>query len=483
MQNRSLFIDEASLARNIVEKGFLSFFQVLDYDQYAPPFFLSISKGFTLLLGANEPALRAWPLLAGILSLWLLLQISKKLQLTGIAFLIPISWMAFSAFFVRYHTEVKQYSSDAMVTLLLVFLLLRTGFHKTQGDSSFIPSHRFHLTWVVLGCCAPWLSMSSVFVLFGIGSMVALKLWWEGATRQLLYWLLVLCSWLLSFGIYYLLILRFDLGKEVLLDYHSQYSFSTDWFKVSAWQQAGGVLKSILRSTFGYTFLAYLLGGLGLLIGIYHLYHRSRYLLMILGLPILTSWIASAFGLYSLIPRLTLFFIPLLYLIFAFAFQELAEKSFKLGGKNWNSTYILLLPIVLLLPLQKGHEYFWSPLKIEELRPALFQVNRLREPSTPVYVNHEAAPAFAFYQELHDFHPYLKQVEAHVAKWDDSPAAWMESLSPDQSEVWILYSHLISAYSNQRMTIDLQGIPTEWQARRQLQLAGVLAIQYVRKNE
>ncbi|MBX2872608.1 MAG: hypothetical protein KTR30_10925 [Saprospiraceae bacterium] len=482
-QNRSLFIDEANLARNIVEKGFSSFFQILDYDQYAPPLFLCISKCFTLLMGANEWALRAWPLLAGTLSLWLVLRISQQLQLTGLAYLIPISWMSFSTLFVRYHTEVKQYSSDAMVALLLVFLLLRTRLHKQENNSAAVLSTRFYLSWGVVGCCAPWFSMYSVFVLFGIGVFVALKCWREGSIRRLLFWGLTLCSWLLSFGIYYLLILRFDLGKDALIDYHSQFSFPTNWLKASAWQQAGGVLQSILRSTFGFTFLAYLLGGLGLVIGLVHLYRRAGYLLIILGLPILTAWVASAFGLYSLIPRLTLFFLPLLYLIFAYSFQGLDRRSFSIRGKRLSFRYLLLIPIALLLPLQKGPEYLWAPLKIEELRPVLVQLNPMIEAPTPIYVNHEAEPAFAFYQALHEFHPYVNQVQSYRAKWDEYPAAWLETLPIDKSEVWLLYSHLISDYATGRMQADLQGIPKTWEVGHQLEAEGVIAIQYLRKND
>ncbi|MEL6987995.1 MAG: hypothetical protein AAGK97_09200, partial [Bacteroidota bacterium] len=51
IQNRSLMIDEANLARNIVEKSGLEFFKVLDYQQYAPPLFLQIQKYFITLFG------------------------------------------------------------------------------------------------------------------------------------------------------------------------------------------------------------------------------------------------------------------------------------------------------------------------------------------------------------------------------------------------------------------------------------------------
>lgn len=481
-QNRSLFIDEANLARNIVEGDFSAFFQVLNYDQYAPPLFLCISKCFTFLFGVHEWSLRMWPLLAGMLSLWLLLRISEKLNLTGLACLIPVTWMAFSALFVRYHTEVKQYSSDAMISLLLIYLIIRSDVFQPETGTFHPPASSFYLSWGMLGVFAPWLSMPSVFILFGIGCFVGIQFWRAGAQRSLLFWVLILLSWLVSFAIYYLLILRLDLDKDVLVDYHSQFSFPINWFDAAAWPQAGGVLKSILRSTFGYTFLAYVLGGLGLTWGLWVMYRRSSPLLWIIGLPILTSWIASAFGYYSLIPRLTLFFIPLLYLIFAHAFQELENISVRLQNREWSLRYLLLIPIIVLLPLQKGQTYLWSPLEIEELRPILVQLNEEIRSPKPVYINHEAGPAFAFYQELHHLQPYLKQIDEYIAPWDAYPAAWLENLPAEEKEVWLLYSHLISTYSTERMNADLGGIPAGWQAGKQLQAEGAKAIQYVRKN-
>lgn len=44
LSNRSLIIDEANLARNVVEGNWLQFLQPLKYEQYAPPIFLCLSK-------------------------------------------------------------------------------------------------------------------------------------------------------------------------------------------------------------------------------------------------------------------------------------------------------------------------------------------------------------------------------------------------------------------------------------------------------
>lgn len=481
-QNRSLFIDESSLSRNIVEKDFAGFFAVLDYDQYAPPLFLCISKLCTLLWGANEFALRAWPLFAGCLSLWLLLAISKRIQLTGLAYLVPISWMTLSVVFVRYSTEVKQYSSDAMLSLLLIYLILRSGLHQSEPRAIHKQSQSFYWMWALVGMLAPWLSMPSVFLLFGIGSFVGLKAWREKAWPALAKWSMVLGAWLLSFGFYYLLILRFDLNKDVLVDYHSQFFFPSNLFQIDAWEQIGFLLKSILRSTFGFTFLAYLFGSIGLVLGVMALAQRSQALLMIMGLPILSCWIASAFGYYSLIPRLTLFFIPLLYLIFALAFQKWQEKILSISGKKISYAYVLAIPLLVLLPVQKGYKYLTQPLSIEEIRPVLTQLDLSGGEPVPIYVDHEAKPAYLFYQGLHQDGPFLENVEAFIADWDDQPANWVQTLAPDQNEGWLIYNHLISQYSTEIMLKELAEMPESWEQAKILREEGALAVQYLRKN-
>lgn len=482
-QNRSLFIDESSLARNIVEKNFHAFFGVLDYDQYAPPLFLCITKLCTLVLGANEWALRTWPLVAGCLSLWLILSISRQLKLRGLALLIPLTWMALSFLFVRYSTEVKQYSSDAMLSLLLLYYLLRSRPGFTSCESSSIYTTSFFVSWAALGSVAPWLSMSSVFVLLGIGCVVGIDLWQKTRAKHLLTWALVVLSWLLSFGWYYWIILRVDLDKEALVNYHSQYFFPTDLLQAAAWQQIALLLKSILRSSFGFTFVAYLLGSLGLLLGVYRLYKQSGLLLLLLGLPILGCWVASAFGYYSLIPRLTLFFIPLLYLIFAFSWQAFTSRFVSFKGRKIASNYLLVVPIIILLPLQKGYEVLWKPLKIEELRPLLIQLRQEMNPTTPTYVDHEAKPAFRFYQDLHEDHPILPTAASYVAAWDEHPATWLESLPSEVEEVWLVYSHLISQYAKERMQRDLAEIPLPWQQGKLIQREGAATWQYLRKND
>jgi predicted membrane-bound mannosyltransferase len=69
--NRSLWLDEAALALNLVQKSFVELASPLDYDQGAPIGFLWVQKVIITFLGAEELSLRIFPLICGLLSLLL----------------------------------------------------------------------------------------------------------------------------------------------------------------------------------------------------------------------------------------------------------------------------------------------------------------------------------------------------------------------------------------------------------------------------
>ncbi len=158
LQNRSLFLDEANLARNFCERDLWDFFRPLDHDQYAPPLFCFFQKCSVILLGQHEYALRLFPLLCGVASVFLFYYIAKRV-IAGPWVLVAVLWIfCFSDFFLRYATEGKQYGCDLAVALGLVALSLRFA------------ERPFRPVWAAaVGATAVWLSMPSVFVLLGVG--------------------------------------------------------------------------------------------------------------------------------------------------------------------------------------------------------------------------------------------------------------------------------------------------------------------------
>ena len=120
---RALFLDEANLALNIAELNYAAFFSPIGYQQYAPPIYLCLVKLSTQVFGMNEWALRLPSIIAGILSLWLFWKILQKHFPTPLIRLYPLILFACAPIFVRYSTELKQYSIDVCLSLALILIV------------------------------------------------------------------------------------------------------------------------------------------------------------------------------------------------------------------------------------------------------------------------------------------------------------------------------------------------------------------------
>jgi len=120
---RSLWLDEAMLANNIVGRTFVALLGPLGENQSAPWLFLFGERATAMLLGPNELALRLLPLIAGILLPWIVWLTASKLadRETGI---IAAAIAALSPLLLYYSNEVKPYGTDALVSATLVFVTL-----------------------------------------------------------------------------------------------------------------------------------------------------------------------------------------------------------------------------------------------------------------------------------------------------------------------------------------------------------------------
>jgi len=111
LHNRSLTEGEAPLAMNIVHRSYSELIQALDYIQPAPVGFSIIEKLFVEIFGNNEFALRLFPLIAGLVSLFLFLKLAK-ISISQKALPIALILFAVGDHLIYFSSEVKQYSSD-----------------------------------------------------------------------------------------------------------------------------------------------------------------------------------------------------------------------------------------------------------------------------------------------------------------------------------------------------------------------------------
>ncbi len=172
---RSLWIDEARLALDILSRGYIDLLRPLDWDQSAAPGFLWLTRFVTQLIGSGELALRAVAFVAGVGALLLLYRITRQLLpgFWGRAFVL--SWGALGPQLIYYSNEVKPYSLDLLVNLLLTGGALPLMLNRSRPASHNIAS------LILAGVLAPWFSAPAVFTLVAVVvAMVVRTLWGNG---------------------------------------------------------------------------------------------------------------------------------------------------------------------------------------------------------------------------------------------------------------------------------------------------------------
>jgi predicted membrane-bound mannosyltransferase len=119
LHNRSMWWDESMLALNILHRTARQLWQPLDYNQGAPIGFLLLERLAVNMFGQGELALRLVPLISGILSVFLFYRVALRF-LTPLGARISMALFAISDTLIYYSAEVKQYSTDVAVALLVI---------------------------------------------------------------------------------------------------------------------------------------------------------------------------------------------------------------------------------------------------------------------------------------------------------------------------------------------------------------------------
>jgi hypothetical protein len=165
LSRRSFWQDEAYVILNLRAKSPAELFGPLDArpgdPQAAPPAFLQIEKASLDRWGASEPGLRWLALVVGLLSLPLMALVVWRLLGPRPGAVLAVGFFALSEQLITHSAEVKQYSGDAFVTCLLLWLATREG-HRPRSTLG-------RLAIVMLAAAvAVWFSYTTVIVAAGI---------------------------------------------------------------------------------------------------------------------------------------------------------------------------------------------------------------------------------------------------------------------------------------------------------------------------
>ncbi|RPJ18556.1 MAG: hypothetical protein EHM33_31830, partial [Chloroflexi bacterium] len=201
--------DELAVTQNLISRSAMDLMtRPLDYEQAAPFGFVLFTKALLTLFGPSEYVLRLIAFAAGCLSLILIQNLLTK---TGGRYgnLFALAAFAFGNYLIYYSAELKQYSSDVLLCLVLLLAFYRHLSKETNAKDFVL------LT--ILGTLALCFSYPAIFVIAGIGITLLLHYWRD---KQKLLWIILTgLIWAGTFLALYLLLLRHQTQDAYLITF------------------------------------------------------------------------------------------------------------------------------------------------------------------------------------------------------------------------------------------------------------------------
>ena len=424
LSDRCLWIDEAMLALNLVDRTPRQLLGKLDNNQGAPVGFLLAAKAGAAVFGNAAWALRLVPFVASLAGVVAFALVARRV-LSPRAGVLAVALFALSPHAVSYGGECKQYASDAAIAIGLFAVAMGL----LEGKGGFA-------RWLALaaaGAAGVWCSHPAAFVLGGIGTaLLAHALVSRDRARLATAGLTVAC-WLASFAACYLICLKHLGGNTYLTDYWAEHFLPLTGAGDAAWLIDHAV--AFFTSPGGFGGSAIPLGGLAALLALVGLreFARERWPVAVaLAGPAVLVLLASALHKYPVGGRLMLFMVPAAVLLVArgawVVFEALA------GTNRFAATAFLAL--LIAAPLLETSQTLRKPPRREELNPVLEAVRSEFRPGDRVYVYAGAVPAFTFYSRELPF-PEVTLGGEHR----DDPAGFRAELARLRGRVWVVVSH------------------------------------------
>lgn len=425
--NRSLWVDEASLAISFVTLSFSQLFSPLLYGQMAPFGFLMAEKSAVHLFGPSEYALRLFPLAAGILALFLFYRLAVEF-LESKAVPLALGMFAILEPLIYYSSDVKQYSFEvcvAVAVLLLAVRMMKTPQMKPADVLAF----------GLFGALMFWFSFSVIFVFAAVVLVLGVQAYQKD--RKLPASLIsVFVMWAVSFIVCYLFSKRYLLPsiQDHLMDFWNDGFmpplFTLKWFKwcvrmfFNAFEFPGGFTQAGLA---GLAFWAGIVS---------YATQKKESVLGLLALPIVLVFIAAGLHIYPFADRLILFLVPSFLILMAEGVMKIKQSLDRHHG------FLGLCFVVMLLvhPLTLAATYAAAPFKREESRPVFKYFKKHYQPGDAVYVYTGAKKAFKYYSLINDFEPdYVVGINSR-----ENTQAYLPELAQFRGKprVWFFFTHI-----------------------------------------
>jgi hypothetical protein len=421
--------DEAALARNIVERTFSGLTQPLDYHQGAPILFLFIQKSFILVFGNQDFILELFPLISGLFAIYLFDRIARKHF--GLGGLFATFAFAISSLMILYSSNPKQYSSDAMIALLLVYLADHCLDQKAQA--------RDFLLLGVAGTIAIWLSHPAALVLSGIILVIVFVNLSRKDHTGLACSFALGAAWAASFGFDFIFSLRHLSADPYLVNY-----WRTNFVPLPPWSNLhwySDTYLTLLNISLNNTnpFFA-VICFIAIIIGSASLLGRNRTLAFLILLPFVMAFIASLLQKYPLGYRFMLFLVPFVYLLIGEGLAWLYTFIAKRNRYFALISYALIFVILLSPAMLAAKRNFFKPQRLWDMRAAVEFIARNWKEGDTVLVS-GGGETFSYYNTSQGLNAKDTLIDNNhrIIRW----GTFILDLGKlaDRDRVWIVFAH------------------------------------------
>jgi len=430
LQNRNLWIDEAMLGLNLVERSAAGLLKPLSWNQGAPAGFLLATKATITVFGASEWGLRLLPFAGSVLGLIGFAWLARRL-LPGPSGTLALALMAINPILVSYSAECKQYALDAAIGIGL----FTAAFGLLHGEGGL----RRFLVLALAGATAVWFSHPAAFVLGGVGTALFLEAAYNGDRRRMLACSATIGCWLASFAACYLLTLRQLGNNQYLLDYWAGHFMPLPPKSPSDIAWLADHFFGFFAYPGGLGGTEFKVGGIAALLGLVGIvgFWRDRWPVAVaLVVPALLALLASGVHKYPFAGRLLLFLVPLMMLAVARGTSAIVSSL----HPTQPFAARLIVGLLLVAPLVETYQHFKRPMRYEQITEVLAELRTRVQPGDKVYLYYNAAPAFEFYTREEPF-PVAVTVGSEFRQ---KRTGYRDELRGFTGEprVWVVFSHL-----------------------------------------
>jgi hypothetical protein len=464
---RSLWLDEASITDNLINRHMAGLLRPLSHHQGAPLGWLMSEKISIHLLGRNEYGLRLTSIVTGILTLFVLWWLAHR---TLPRWLVPlaVAAAAVSPQLIRYSSETKQYGSDAFAVTLIVALAVTLSQLKPSalGWNSAV-------TWAVAGSFVVFLSHPGIVATASCCLVLLIRLWFGGHKQAFVRFAAASAAIAAVVLVLYELILK-NLSDDAALE---------DYWKFANPPKPlafGSFVRWLGRAIVDYVHDPLHLGptllvGVLFVVGTVSLARRDRTACALVLAPLALQLLASALGIFPLSGRLVLGYVPLVLVVLASGpgLLTTAPRWDRAGGVA--TAAIAALVVVPLVPnAVDAAKLTGNPLRFEEIRPVLQAVQHDYKPGQLLYVNVPALTAFQIYQQMGI---HLKSngkiyvVDRSYCRDDDL----LRRLHAVGKQVWFISAHQLGTAPNEAAQIRAR-LRTEGTVLRDIKAPGAEAL-------